>query len=330
MLLAVNSAASPVRRHTTRRFAWVFRTAVIVALLHVVAVGAPGAALAHDVNTAAGHEAEDAVVHSATTEARLNRETLLLSSWASAATAAAVAADPGQVGQWGAGRQLARRRHPRGASSERQGARLGLGRRCSATETLPGPHLHASHRLRPGHGHADAGRRSTRVTTSSAPGSRTSSTAPCSSPAATRTQQLKGIVTDPSVQPGHQRLEPRSRHGGRSLVSVGHAADQRRDAHHRGRSRHPGGAEDRRDPADAEHGVDEPAALSVDGRRSRRPRLLRGARPDAAQARPDGRRLVAELRPARRHQPELRQPRALRHRQDARGRRRVVVEQRVA
>ena len=101
MLLAVNSAASPVRRHTTRRFAWVFRTAVIVALLHVVAVGAPGAALAHDVNTAAGHEAEDAVVHSSTTEARLNRETLLLSSWASAETASALAADPGQVGQWG-------------------------------------------------------------------------------------------------------------------------------------------------------------------------------------------------------------------------------------
>ena len=40
-------------------------------------------------------------MHSATTEARLNRETLLLSSWASAETASALAADPGQVGQWG-------------------------------------------------------------------------------------------------------------------------------------------------------------------------------------------------------------------------------------
>ena len=41
------------------------------------------------------------VVHDAATEARLNRETRLRSAAESQATAAAVAADPGQVGQWG-------------------------------------------------------------------------------------------------------------------------------------------------------------------------------------------------------------------------------------
>jgi hypothetical protein len=66
-----------------------------------ITLGAPGAALAHDVNTAAGHIAEDQVVHDAATEARLNRQTELRSAAASTATAAALAGDPGQVGQWG-------------------------------------------------------------------------------------------------------------------------------------------------------------------------------------------------------------------------------------
>ena len=66
-----------------------------------LARGAPGAVLAHDVNTPAGHQAEDAVVHTRTFEGQLNRQTQLLSGWASQATAAAVVPDPGQVGQWG-------------------------------------------------------------------------------------------------------------------------------------------------------------------------------------------------------------------------------------
>jgi hypothetical protein len=67
----------------------------------VIALGAPGLALAHDVNTAAGHKAEDEVLHDAATEARLNRQTVLRSATGRTATAAALAADPGQVGQWG-------------------------------------------------------------------------------------------------------------------------------------------------------------------------------------------------------------------------------------
>jgi hypothetical protein len=75
------------------------RTALVVSL--ALALGAPGVALAHNVNTAAGHHAEDHVVHDAATEKRLNRETRLRSAAESHATAAAVADDPGQVGQWG-------------------------------------------------------------------------------------------------------------------------------------------------------------------------------------------------------------------------------------
>ena len=76
------------------------RAALVVALVLAAALGAPGVGVAHDVNTPAGHQAEDAVVHSAATEAELNNGTRLRSAWASQAIAAVLAADPGQVGQW--------------------------------------------------------------------------------------------------------------------------------------------------------------------------------------------------------------------------------------
>lgn len=66
-----------------------------------MALGAPGVGLGHDVNTPAGHQAEDEVVHDAALEARLNGETRRRSAEASRTTAAPVSADPGQVGQWG-------------------------------------------------------------------------------------------------------------------------------------------------------------------------------------------------------------------------------------
>jgi hypothetical protein len=66
-----------------------------------LAFGVPGVALAQDVHTPEGHHAEDHVIHDAATEARLNRETLQRSAAPSQAAAAAVADDPGQVGQWG-------------------------------------------------------------------------------------------------------------------------------------------------------------------------------------------------------------------------------------
>ncbi len=70
-------------------------------LLLALPLAVPGVAQAHHFKTAAGHQAEDEVIHSAATEKRLNSNTRVLSAAASDATAAAVAEDPGQVGQWG-------------------------------------------------------------------------------------------------------------------------------------------------------------------------------------------------------------------------------------
>jgi Galactose oxidase-like, Early set domain/Bacterial Ig domain len=73
----------------------------VLVLSLALALGVPGVAQAHHFKTAAGHQAEDEVIHSAATEKRLNSNTRVLSAAASEATAAAVADDPGQVGQWG-------------------------------------------------------------------------------------------------------------------------------------------------------------------------------------------------------------------------------------
>lgn len=77
------------------------RIALVVLLVQALALGVPGAVLAHDINTPEGHHAEDEVVHDAATEARLNGETRRRSAAASQASAVAVGTDPGQVGQWG-------------------------------------------------------------------------------------------------------------------------------------------------------------------------------------------------------------------------------------
>jgi Domain of unknown function (DUF1929)/Bacterial Ig domain len=75
------------------------RAALVLSLALGLAV--PGVAQAHHFKTAAGHQAEDEVIHSPAIEKRLNRNTRVLSAAASEATAAAVAVDPGQVGAWG-------------------------------------------------------------------------------------------------------------------------------------------------------------------------------------------------------------------------------------
>ena len=101
MLFTVNSAATVHGCPTARRRARAIRTALILALVQAAALGAPGVVRAHDINTPAGHQAEDAVVHDAASEALLDNGTRIRSAWASQATAAAVATDPGQAGQWG-------------------------------------------------------------------------------------------------------------------------------------------------------------------------------------------------------------------------------------
>jgi Domain of unknown function (DUF1929) len=78
---------------------WALAATAVIILATVL--GVPRGALGHGVSTPAGHQAEDDVVHDAATERRLNRETLLRSAAESQEAAVAVAADPGQAGQWG-------------------------------------------------------------------------------------------------------------------------------------------------------------------------------------------------------------------------------------
>jgi Domain of unknown function (DUF1929)/Bacterial Ig domain len=77
------------------------RLAPALLLLLSLALVAPGTALAHDVSTAAGHRAEDNVLHDAAIEANLDKATRHSSAVLSRAATAAVTADPGQAGQWG-------------------------------------------------------------------------------------------------------------------------------------------------------------------------------------------------------------------------------------
>ena len=142
----------------------------------------------------------------------------------------------------GTGRDLAGRRRPRRAAAQRQGARVRLGRRQRHRDlSRAGPHA----RDRVGSGRRARRRRSTSTpaSTCSAAGWRISSTAGCSSPAGTRTQQLNGIVQTHLFDPGDEHVEPRAEHGGRPLVSDGHTAEQRRDADHLRPREHARGAD---------------------------------------------------------------------------------------
>ncbi|MFL5905182.1 MAG: hypothetical protein ACJ76Q_15430, partial [Solirubrobacteraceae bacterium] len=58
-------------------------------------------ASAHDVSTPSGHAAEDAVIHTAAGEQRLNQQTLDASKAPALVAAAATAGTPADIGQWG-------------------------------------------------------------------------------------------------------------------------------------------------------------------------------------------------------------------------------------
>src|SRR5919202_5885475 len=78
------------------------RIRVALAMSLAVAAAAAPAAWAHDgVDTAAGHAAEDAVVHSATQERQLAARTRATTAPDANAAAAAVAGGPQDVGEWG-------------------------------------------------------------------------------------------------------------------------------------------------------------------------------------------------------------------------------------
>src|SRR3954447_24918061 len=79
----------------------VYRLApVIIASLIVAAFAAP-AAWAHDVSTAAGHQAEDAVVLTASQERAMDRHTRAVSAAGASVAAATLAGNAHDLGQWG-------------------------------------------------------------------------------------------------------------------------------------------------------------------------------------------------------------------------------------
>ena len=79
------------------RLAWIL--ALFLAPALAISVSAPAAA--HDVGTPEGHAEEDAVVHSAADERRLERRTEAITKPDARAAADADEDDPGDVGSWG-------------------------------------------------------------------------------------------------------------------------------------------------------------------------------------------------------------------------------------
>jgi hypothetical protein len=74
---------------------------MLIASTVLAALNAPGAAAHDGVETAAGHAAEDAVIHTAAVERGLDAQTRAATAADAAAAAAAVAGAPQDVGQWG-------------------------------------------------------------------------------------------------------------------------------------------------------------------------------------------------------------------------------------
>jgi hypothetical protein len=74
---------------------------MLIAAAVAAALGASGAAAHDGVSTAAGHEAEDAVTHTAAQERGLDAHTLAVSARAARTAGAAAAGGPQDVGQWG-------------------------------------------------------------------------------------------------------------------------------------------------------------------------------------------------------------------------------------
>ena len=297
------------------------RAAVAVSIaLAGAALGLPSSvALGHEGNT---HRAEDSAPHAVADEARLGSLTSQATARDAATAAAAVTGDEQDVGQWGpvvdwpvVGVHVA-------LLPERQGARLRLRRRQRDRD------------LSRSHDHTRATVWDPATGTQTPVNVDTGFNVFCSGLAHLHgrldvprgRQQGRAAQRDrpdPHLQPDDEHLEPRPEHGRRALVSERHAAAQRRDADHRGRPRHARGPHDRRRPARAQ--------------RPRRStcRCTRGStsRPTAAPSTPGPDQTMRSLNTSGggawqtfgqrdTHQPQLRQPRALRHRQDPRRRRR--------
>ena len=251
------------------------RASLVVSL--AIALGAPGTALAHDVNTAAGHKAEDEVVHNAATRgAAQQADPATFRRRVDRRPPLHVAADPGQVGQWGpvvdwpvVGIHVALLPNGKVLAWDSVGDR--------ATETFPVHDFTRATVYDPVTG------TQTPVNVDTGYNIFCSGFAHLSDGSlfiagGNKDAQLNGIVQTHLFNPATNTWSLGPEYGRRPLVSVGHPADERRDADHRGRPRHPGGAQDRWQPAGAEHGFAQPAALSLAGRGARRSRLLLRAR----------------------------------------------------
>ena len=272
--------------------------------------GAVPAARAHDTTTLLGHIEEDSVPPLApATQRQYERHTSAASAPDAAAAAATVTGDAGQVGQWGpvvdwpvVAVHMALLPNGKVLAYDSMGD--------NATESYPVQDHTRATVWDPATG------AQTPVNVA------TGYNIFCSGLAhlmdgslfvagGTKDPQLDGIVQTHFFDPKHQYVEPGAEHGGWTLVSERHPPVQRGDADHLGRTGHAGGAQDRRWPARAQHGLAQPAAVSVDRRGAQWPCLLLGSRPDDAEPRHSRRRLVAGLRPARHSVPRLRQPRPL-------------------
>ena len=217
-------------------------------LSFVIALGTPGTAVAHDVNTVAGHRAVDDVVHDAATEAQLNRGTRLRSAAASTAVAAAVADDPGQAGQWGpvanwpvVGIHVALLPNGKVLAWDSVGD--------AATETFPVQDYTRATVYDPVTG------THTPVNVDTGYNIFCSGFAHLSDGSlfiagGNKDAQLNGIVQTHLFNPATNTWLPRAEHGRRPVVSVGYPADERRNADHRGRPGHPGGTQDGWQPAE--------------------------------------------------------------------------------
>ena len=291
----------------------------LIASLVVSALVVSGAEAHDGITTAADHAAEDAVTHTAAQERALDAHTRGVTALSAQVAAAAAAAAPQDVGQWGpvvdwpvVGVHVALLPNGKVLAYDSVGD--------NATETYP-VHDHTRATIwDPSTGIAYTGQCRHRLQHLLQ-----------RSGASPRRADVHGRWKQGSAAQRHrpdsplrfrdEPVEPRPEHGGRPLVSERHTTEQRRDAHHLGPRRYAGGPDAGRRPACAQHRVARLAVVSVDGRRAERPGLLFRSRPDDAHARHGRHRHVAGAGAARHDQPRLRRPRALRRGEDPRRRR---------
>ena len=287
-----------------------------------MALASAGVAAAYGVGTPHRHAEEDSVVLSQAAQRRLNHHTRVASGRESRAAVAANAT-PDQVGQWGPVVDWPVVGDPRRAARRTARCSRMTPSAITPTETYPDPDHTRATVWDPATGSQTPVRVNTGYNIF------------CSGLAhlmdgtlfvagGNKDQQLDGIVQTHLFDPATNTwsLGPDMAAGrwyptvtplgnGEMLITEGGPG-------------YAGGAQDRRQPARAQHRLAQPAALPVDGRRARRPRLRLGPGPDDARASTRPEAALAELRPARRDQPRLRQPRDVRRRQDPRRRRRAL------